>query len=425
MLYVVVLMAFLIGWSVVVYLIPKLLLLSLRKRIVDPVNNRKVHTVVASRLGGFSFFPAIYLAVYLSLSFLYFFDRELFLQGISPMSVLGVSALFIMYAVGAMDDVWDVRYRMKFVFQIFSSILIIMSGTWIKNLYGFCGIEEIPAWIGIVLTILLLVFITNSINFIDGIDGLASILSINALLVYGIMFLINSSLLASIITFGTLGVLIPFFYFNLFGIRKKSHSKIFMGDTGTLVIGFILGVLAVILWNIPPSAKLQDYSYTMAYTMLIIPCFDTIRVCICRIKNNKSLFYPDNNHIHHKLMNIGFSQRQVLILLVLAQLSFLFLNISLTKVLGITSILIINAICAIGLFVLMTKKNRIIKKMKQITLFLFFLVLLTSCSTKRNVAYFQDTVSGMAIHKDAGEYITVKPKDLVYIRFQVKIPSLL
>lgn len=290
-----------------------------------------------------------------SLAFFYI-SRDTSIAYQYPKIIFIACALLILYVLGVIDDIWGVRYRMKFIFQILAAIFVIISGIWIKSLHGFCGIEGLSDWAGILLTIFLLVFIVNSFNFIDGIDGLATCLAIVALLIYGIISVKESKLLYSLATSATLGALIPFCYFNLFRIRRKYTSKIFMGDGGTLVIGFVLGILALSLWNTEGADKQSPDSQIVAYSMLIVPCFDTIRVCIYRIRRGKSLFSPDRNHIHHQLMKIGFSQHQVVLILTLVQILFFILNICLTNVLNITCIVAIDILCATMLFILIKKK---------------------------------------------------------------------
>ena len=361
MLYVGVLAAFIISCGIVVYLTPKLLLLSLRKKIIDHIDGRKIHTAAASRLGGFSFFPAIFLSVCLSIGIMCLFDQQICLENITIKFVLGFCSLFILYILGVTDDIVSVRYRKKFVFQIIAALLIVFSGTWIKSLHGFLGIGQLPDLIGIVLTVILLVFIMNSINLIDGIDGLASLLSILALWIYGTLFLSRFAIVDSLLAFAALGALVPFFYFNVFKVSRKNDSKIFMGDAGSLVIGFMLGVMAIELWNMEIPNGNRPYPYILAYTMLFIPCFDAVRVALFRVKDHKSMFLPDNNHIHHNLIGRGFSQRQALLIIVLGEVGCLFLNIFLTGYLNITFIVLIDILFII-LFFKVVKYKAPVKK---------------------------------------------------------------
>jgi UDP-N-acetylmuramyl pentapeptide phosphotransferase/UDP-N-acetylglucosamine-1-phosphate transferase len=145
---------------------------------------------------------------------------------------------------GITDDLIGVRYRQKFVIQILCACFFSIAELWINDLYGLLGIYAIPNWIGIPFTILTIVFITNAINLIDGIDGLASGLSSVALLVFGLLFIEKGLWMYSMLAFSTLGVLVPFFYYNVFGNAERAR-KIFMGDTGSLTLGYILSFLAI------------------------------------------------------------------------------------------------------------------------------------------------------------------------------------
>lgn len=171
---------------------------------------------------------------------------------------------------------------------------------WINDLYGLLGIYAIPNWIGIPFTILTIVFITNAINLIDGIDGLASGLSSVALLVFGLLFIEKGLWMYSMLAFSTLGVLVPFFYYNVFGNAERAR-KIFMGDTGSLTLGYILSFLAIkYSQNNPEVISNTKGTFLIAFSTLIIPAFDVIRVVMVRLRNGKSPFEPDKNHIHHK-----------------------------------------------------------------------------------------------------------------------------
>ena len=230
--------SFFISLLATAYLIPKILLISIRKHLIDQPNARKVHTCVSSRLGGVAFFPAIFFAIGVTVSVFSRFDTNVMENFMTASFIMVMCACVLLYLIGIADDVVGVSWRIKFVFQIMAAGLVTLSGTWVNNLYGICGIWEISAWVGVPLTIFLIVFVINAVNLIDGIDGLASGLSCVALLFLGILFLYEGKETSSLLAFTTLGALIPFFYYNVFGIAKKRY-KIFMGDTGALVIGLI------------------------------------------------------------------------------------------------------------------------------------------------------------------------------------------
>lgn len=185
------------------------------------------------------------------------------------------------------------KLAIKFVFQIIAAGLITLSGTWVNNLYGICGVWEISALVGVPLTIFLIVFVINAVNLIDGIDGLASGLSCVALLFLGVLFLYEGKETSSLLAFTTLGALIPFFYYNVFGIAKKRY-KIFMGDTGALVIGLILSILAVKFACLIKKEGVElTYPFiVVAFSVLLVPGFDVIRVVLHRYRAGNLLFLP-------------------------------------------------------------------------------------------------------------------------------------
>lgn len=152
----------------------------------------------------------------------------------------------------------------------------------------------------------------------------------------------------AIVAIATLGAIVPFCYHNVFGIKKGAGSKIFMGDTGALVVGATLGFLAVKVWNISfvadSSVPINSTYYILAYTMLIVPCFDVVRIILHRYRSKKPLFLPDKNHIHHKFMALGCSARVALMWIVAINLLFVALNLLLSMWLNITLILIIDIV---------------------------------------------------------------------------------
>lgn len=339
---------FLISATVVSYLLPKILLLSLNKRLVDPTDDRKVHTSVASRLGGVVFLPALAMSILLSISIALALDVIRLRGLIAPYFMLISASVLIIYIVGVADDMVGVRYRRKFIFQSLGALLIICSGTYIQTFNGLLGIDEVSIYIGAPFTFVLIIFIINAINLIDGIDGLASMLSIMALMVYGLLFFYSDSYGDAIVSFATIGVLTPFCRANIFGMRRRSQAKIFMGDSGSLVIGTILGVLAIDLWNtsLINEVEIQGVSlYVMAaYSMLVVPCFDVMRVVISRIKRGVSPFEPDKSHIHHEIMAMGYSQYKTLTIIVFLNIMIYVLNLIIMHFLDLNFVIVINVL---------------------------------------------------------------------------------
>ncbi|MCM1355774.1 MAG: undecaprenyl/decaprenyl-phosphate alpha-N-acetylglucosaminyl 1-phosphate transferase [Staphylococcus sp.] len=318
-------------------LIPQILLIAYRRNLFDEVNERKIHKGLVPRLGGIAFVPVILVSIAvllegnLRLGYMQFSGAlyDSFLPLLSTFI-----ALQLLYLVGIADDLIGVKYRAKFVVQIVCALFLLGGGVWFSNLGGVLGIEAISPWIGYPFTVVVLVFLINAINLIDGIDGLASGLSSIACVIYGCAFMFLGEYALSIVSFATLGVLVPFFYYNVFGDVKK-HSKIFMGDTGSLTIGLILGVLGTLLYTHPDSPEISINPSVIAFSPLIVPCFDVIRVYMLRIRQHRSPFMPDKNHIHHKLLAAGMKPRMAMITIVSVSATFTIVNFLLSRYLNV------------------------------------------------------------------------------------------
>lgn len=298
-------------------IIPNILVISMRKRLFDEPDARKIHKRPIPRLGGVTFFPVIvftlctFTAIHLFKG--HFVYNIITLNTAREMLFL-ISGLTLLYIVGIADDLIGVRYRKKFVVQIISAAMFPIAGLYINSFYGLFGINEIDPIIGIPFTMLLVVFITNAINLIDGIDGLASGLSMVALVVFGVIFVHFQSWLYALLAFVSIGVIIPFFSYNVFGNADRGR-KIFMGDTGSLTLGYILSFFVIRFCMHEPNSmmQVQGSPVLIAFSVLMVPCLDVVRVVLRRARNRKPLFLPDKTHIHHKFLAMGFSPRRALI----------------------------------------------------------------------------------------------------------------
>ena len=216
-------------------------------------------------------------------------------------------------------------------------------------MYGLFGIHELSAYVGIPFTVLTVVFITNAINLIDGIDGLASGLSSVALLVFTFLFISKGLWSYAMLSAGTFGVLVPFFYYNVFGSVERAR-KIFMGDTGSLTLGYTLSFLAIKYSQ--HNTDIMPYTedaFLIAFSTMIIPAFDVVRVVLVRIREGHSPFEPDKNHIHHKLLAIGLSPRRAMLSLLSMSCAFSAANILLVPYINNTVLLIADIVIWVGL----------------------------------------------------------------------------
>ena len=346
-----ILIAFVISAYIARLIIPRILLISFRKKLFDMPDERKVHKRAIPRLGGVSFFPTILLsccAVLVIRTLTGYEISTLLASYILPEFLVLICGMVLLYLTGIADDLVGVRYRQKFIVQILCASLFPAVGLWINDLYGLFGIDFISPYIGIPLTILTIVFITNAINLIDGIDGLASGLSSVALLVFGFLFIEKGLWIYSMLAFSTFGVLVPFFYYNVFGSAEHAR-KIFMGDTGSLTLGYILSFLAIKYSQNTESIPVTQGAVVIAFSTLIVPAFDVVRVVIVRIYNGKSPFEPDKNHIHHQFLAMGFTVRQAMLLILLVSCVFSGINILLMPYVDNTLMLIGDIVVWIGL----------------------------------------------------------------------------
>ena len=333
-------------------IIPRILVVAFRKKLFDIPNERKIHNGIVPRLGGISFVPTILFALSFTTGLRYLMGYEIpteRLHFIIPEFYFMACGLTLLYLSGIKDDLVGLRYRSKFVVQIIAASLIPLSGLWINNLYGLFGIDELTPWLGIPFTILLTVFIVNAINLIDGIDGLASGLSSISLLTLGCLYIYFDQWIYAILAFSTLGVLLPFFYYNVFG-KVDRCKKIFMGDTGSLTLGYILAFLAISYTSYNPErSPYSEGAIVVAFSTLIVPMFDVIRVILVRARNHKALFQADRNHLHHKFLEMGFTPRRAMVFILTMALVFSSLNIILVSVVDNNLLLIADIIIWVGL----------------------------------------------------------------------------
>lgn len=322
------LMAVLLGQII----IPRILVISHRKRLFDQPDSRKVHHRPISRLGGVTFFPVI-LIVMCTIGLLQFYEMENITSSVISESLCLVAGLMLLYMIGVCDDLIGVRYRRKFEVQILAAAFLPFAGLSIQNLGGLFGWYEISPLVGVPLTMLLTVFLINAINLIDGIDGLASGLCMVAITLFGMSFAWHGSWMYALLAFASVGVLIPFFFYNVFGNANRGH-KIFMGDTGSLTLGFILSVMVVkyVSVMVQESSRLDGAPVVMAFSILLVPSLDVCRVVLNRFRRRVHPFKPDKSHIHHKFLNMGFTPRRSMILIQLMAVAFIVLTLVLLRI---------------------------------------------------------------------------------------------
>lgn len=285
------------------------------KGLYDMPDSRKVHKYAIPRLGGVVFMPAMLVGL-----LVYFCIETKGFQGtftLRTSSVLISIGAFLIYVIGIVDDIIGMRAIHKFIIQLVASALLPLCWLQINNFYGLFGLYELPLWFSYPFTVFVILLIVNSINLIDGIDGLASGLCICILAVYVYLYIqMEYTIMYAAGAAALLGALLIFFFYNVFGKAEK-HNKMFMGDSGSLFLGYSLAYFSLkYSMNNPTVIPYRSHALLLVFTLLIIPTFDVIRVAISRLIVGKPIFGADKTHIHHKVMEAGFSMRQTLVIII-------------------------------------------------------------------------------------------------------------
>ena len=338
--------AFFVSTIVAMLVLPNILLISHKKKLFDMPDKRKVHHAPIPRLGGLSFFPVMLITMG-GLVLIYH------LMGLSSGSMHGevpyeflalLVGSMMLFLVGLADDRIGVGYKKKFLVQIVAASLLVASGVWIKSLDGLFGIYQLSPWVGMPFTVLIVVYVTNAINLIDGIDGLASgLCGISLVALAGLHIWLHLFSFA-LLCIAALGVIIPFWFYNVFGNAMRGR-KLFMGDSGSLSLGYIISFLMIHLSTVDVNPHVvSDYNMVFAFTTMLVPLLDVVRVVGHRLRNKKNPFLPDKNHIHHKLLRCGLRVRQVMVSICLLSLMFILINVTLIGDINITYILGIDIV---------------------------------------------------------------------------------
>lgn len=278
--------------------IPAIIKVADEKGLFDVPDSRKLHTKAIASLGGVGIFIGFFLSVFLSIStwehpeFQYFF-----------------AAALITFFLGIKDDILVLSASKKLVGQIAAAAIVIhLGGIRIDSMHGFLGIYSLPDFISYPLTYMTIVVIVNAFNLIDGIDGLAGSLGILTTSVFGSYFMMAGLPDYALLSFALTGALCAFIVFNY------HPAKIFMGDSGSLLLGLINAILVIKFITVADSTAGSFpivSSVAIGFSILMVPLLDTLRVFSVRIIHGRSPFSPDRNHIHHLLLDRGLNHSQV------------------------------------------------------------------------------------------------------------------
>ena len=287
------------GFFVALNTYPSILYIVRSKKLMDEPESRSAHKFPTPTLGGVGIFISIVVVLVLVGAFLN-----------TKILLLVTGSLTMLFFIGLKDDLAGTSPYNKLLSQLLAaSLLLVFTDTRIIGFSGVFGIYELPYSVSFIFTLFVYVVITNAYNLIDGIDGLAASIACMASLVLGGMFLIAGQLSLAIIAMALVGALLAFLRYNF-----SSTHKIFMGDTGSMVVGFLLAFFVISFINLAQTQTLSLYyndAPALAFAFLFYPFLDTLRVFGLRVfKYRVSPFKADKNHIHHHIINLGFSHMQ-------------------------------------------------------------------------------------------------------------------
>jgi UDP-N-acetylmuramyl pentapeptide phosphotransferase/UDP-N-acetylglucosamine-1-phosphate transferase len=286
-------LATVLSFIIVLLAVPPILKVARKKLLFDQPDDRKIHQNETPSFGGL----AIFLGFIVSITFL--IDDISFAR--LKYILLGT---ILMLIIGLKDDLIGISPFKKFAIQLITAFIIIFFGKiQITSFHGVFGIYELNTFWGALISFIAILTIINAFNLIDGIDGLAAGLGMLASLAFGIWFFFSGFTTYVIISFALFGSLGGFFLYNVFG----KSNKIFMGDTGSLFLGLIIAILTVKFNELNVNSYVAwslNTAPVISFAILMVPLIDLLRVMSIRISNRKSPFYPDKNHIHHKMLQL-------------------------------------------------------------------------------------------------------------------------
>ena len=336
--------AFIATW----YFIPKVLWVSKEKNLMKTVNERSSHTKVTPNFGGVAFFIVLVLVVSILQSVKTTFTGNHL-----------IVAATLLFMVGLKDDLVISTAKVKLFGQLSAAFFLVFSPELqITSLHGFLGIFEIPDTAGYFLSAFVVVAVINAFNLIDGIDGLASMAGIVINLAFALAFYQSGNPYFVLISICVVGILFAYLRFNF----SRGKNKIFMGDSGSLIIGLVIACLTLKILALPFDSQityLNNARLVYLGAVLFLPLFDTSRVMLLRMLAGRSPFEADRNHIHHILLDLGLSHFKasfsLAVLNVLMILSFVLLSKYLAHNMLIVTMLLI-ALAIILIFGILRKK---------------------------------------------------------------------
>jgi UDP-GlcNAc:undecaprenyl-phosphate GlcNAc-1-phosphate transferase len=306
-----IILSFITAFLLVFMAIPSIINIARVKHLYDEPDARKSHDKAVPTLGGVAIFAGVIFSIILWTPFDVFGDLQYIL-----------CAFIIIFLIGAKDDILPMSPYRKMAGQIFAIfILVFKAQVRLTSMYGIFGIYEIPELASILLSMFTILVIINAFNLIDGINGLTGSLATLISITLGTWFYLVDRTDLSIIAFSLAGATIAFLRYNI------TPARIFMGDTGSMLIGLISAILVIQFIEVHAEIPTSPYAFTavpaVAIGILILPLFDTLRVFVMRIARGKSPFRADRSHIHHLLLDAGLNHMQATIVLLMVNVAFI------------------------------------------------------------------------------------------------------
>lgn len=337
-----ILLAFASSVAITWYYLPKVLKVVNERHLGDKPGKHKIHKKETPTLGGIGIFAG------------FIFGFLMGVNGYMHYVSYFTAAAMLLFFIGVKDDLVYINPWKKFAAEALTAVIIaLFTDIHFTSLHGFLGIQSLPVWVYYIITVFVIVLIINALNLIDGIDGLAASMGIISTLFFGVWFFLSGDYGYTILAASLLGALIVFLFYNI----SNGPKKIFMGDTGSLVIGFTLAVLAIRFNELVASGRsvvALESAPAVSIAVLLIPLYDTLRVIVLRARSHQSFFVADNRHIHHMMLRAGLTHRQATLYislfnivmiglaLLLDGIGILWLGLLLLTVCGISTTLLYN-----------------------------------------------------------------------------------
>ena len=345
-----IILCFITSFALTYLAIPSIINVAKKKNLYDIPDSRKSHTELIPNLGGIAMFAGVLFSIVLWTPFEVFGDTQYI-----------ICAFIIVFLIGAKDDIDPISSTKKFLGQLFAAfILVFKANIQLTSLYGIFGIYDIPYYPSMLLSMFTILVIINAFNLIDGINGLSASLSTLISITLGTWFFLIDEMQLALTGFALAGSAIAFLKFNI------TPAKIFMGDTGAMLSGIICAILSIqfieIQQTLPDNSPyLIQAAPAVAVGIMFLPLFDTLRVFVIRLINGRSPFHADRLHIHHMMIDVGFTHMQATGILVFVNLLFIFIVLKFQSIGNLYLLLTILSIALLFttmLFLILSNKRK-------------------------------------------------------------------